>query len=285
MNRQKIAVLTDSCCDIPAEIAAENDIFILPLKIIYPEGEYSDGVDISADQIYQRMPDQVPTTSLPNVDSALRMLERIHSQGFERVIAVCLSSGLSGAYNLVRLTAQEYPHLEAAVFDSNSGSLGEGCVALELARRIRQGAEWPQLLELVPQLIQNTSVFFSLDTLEYLQKGGRIGKIAWLAGSMLQIKPIISFAEDGQLVSVGKVRGRYRSIDEMAARIRKMVPQDGRPYTLATAHGGCPGDLAYLKSLLQEEIACAQHYHEGEIDGTLGVHPGPHLIGVGIQLL
>ncbi len=167
MNRQKIAVLTDSCCDIPAEIAAENDIFILPLKIIYPEGEYSDGVDISADQIYQRMPDKVPTTSLPDVDSALRMLERIHSQGFERVIAVCLSSGLSGAYNLVRLTAQEYPHLEAAVFDSNSGSLGEGCVALELARRIRQGAEWPQLLELVPQLIQNTSVFFSLDTLEY----------------------------------------------------------------------------------------------------------------------
>ena len=81
MNRQKIAVLTDSCCDIPAEIAAENDIFILPLKIIYPEGEYSDGVDISADQIYQRMPDQVPTTSLPDVDSALRMLERIHSQG------------------------------------------------------------------------------------------------------------------------------------------------------------------------------------------------------------
>ena len=229
MNRQKIAVLTDSCCDIPAEIAAENDIFILPLKIIYPEGEYSDGVDISADQIYQRMPDQVPTTSLPDVDSALRMLERIHSQGFERVIAVCLSSGLSGAYNLVRLTAQEYPHLEAAVFDSNSGSLGEGCVALELARRIRQGAEWPQLLELVPQLIQNTSVFFSLDTLEYLQKGGRIGKIAWLAGSMLQIKPIISFAEDGQLVSVGKVRGRYRSIDEMAARIRKWFLRTGGP--------------------------------------------------------
>ena len=129
----------------------------------------------------------------------------------------------------MRLTAQEYPHLEAAVFDSNSGSLGEGCVALELARRIRQGAEWPQLLELVPQLIQNTSVFFSLDTLEYLQKGGRIGKIAWLAGSMLQIKPIISFAEDGQLVSVGKVRGRYRSIDEMAARIRKWFLRTGGP--------------------------------------------------------
>lgn len=285
MNRQKIAVLTDSCCDISPQLAAENDIFILPLKIIYPEGEYSDGVDITADQIYQRMPGQVPTTSLPDGDSAFRMLERIRDLGFEKVIAVCLSSGLSGAYNLVRLTAQEYPHLKSAVFDSNSGSLGEGCVALELARRIRQGLEWPQLLELVPRLIQDTSVLFSLDTLEYLQKGGRIGKIAWLAGSMLQIKPIISFAEDGQLVSVGKVRGRYRSIDEMAARIRKMVPQDGRPYTLATAHGGCPGDLAYLKGLLQEEIACAQHYHEGIIDGTLGVHTGPHLIGVGIQLL
>ncbi len=285
MNRQKIAVLTDSCCDIRPETAAQQDIFILPLKIIYPEGEYSDGVDITAQQIYQRMPEEIPTTSLPSAESVYQILEQIRQQGFRRVIGVCLSAGLSGAFQMVQLVAQNYPHLETAIFDSGSGSLGEGCVALELANRIHQGVEWPQLLELVPRLIQNTSVLFSLDTLEYLQKGGRIGKIAWLAGSMLQIKPILSFAEDGQLTSVGKVRGRYRSIQEMAERIRQKVPLDGRPYTLATAHGGCPGDLAYLKDLLQEEIACAQHYYEGQIDGTLSVHTGPHLIGVGLQLL
>lgn len=285
LNRQKIAILTDSCCDIPPELAAQQDIFILPLKIIYPEGEYSDGVDITAQQIYQRMPQQVPTTSLPDAETVLQTLERIRQQGFQRVIGVCLSAGLSGAFNMVRLMAQEYPHLETAIFDSNSGSLGEGCVALELSNRIQQGMEWPQLLQLVPQLIQDTFVLFSLDTLEYLKKGGRIGKITWLAGSMLQIKPILSFAEDGQLTSVGKIRGRYRSIEEMAQRIREKVPLDGRPYTLATAHGGCPGDLAYLKELLHEEIACAQHYYESAIDCTLSVHTGPHLIGAGIQLL
>lgn len=285
LNPQKIAVLTDSCADISPALARERDIFVLPLKIIYPHREYSDGVDITPQEIYQRMPQALPTTSLPDGGTLLSLLDEIKSQGFEKVIAICLSAGLSGTYNMVRLMAENYEGLQCAVFDSNSGSLGEGCLALEVTNRLAQGASWEELLLLVPRLRENTQVMFSLDTLEYLQKGGRIGKISCIAGTMLQIKPIISFASDGQLASISKVRGRYRSMDEMTERIRAMVPTDGTPYTLATAHGGCPGDLEYLKSKLRDEIGCATHYYEGEIDCTLGVHTGPHLIGCGIQIL
>lgn len=286
MNPHKIAVLTDSCADISPELAEKRGIFVLPLKIIYPEGEYADGVDITAHEIYGRMPAEVPGTSLPDGDTVFQMLERIHEQGYRKVIAVCLSAGLSGTYNMVRLAGLGCGEaMEVATFDSNSGSLGEGCIALQVTNYIEQGKSWEELLEIVPQLIRDTHVLFSLDSLEYLQRGGRIGKITCLAGTMLQIKPIISFAEDGQLTSVGKIRGRLRSIDEMVARIKKLVPQDGRPYNLATAHGEAQGDLNYLKAQLEEEIACAEHYYEGSIDCTLGVHTGPHLIGVGVQLL
>ena len=186
---------------------------------------------------------------------------------------------------MVRLAAQNFQGLECAVFDSNSGSLGEGCIALQAAHYIRQGMGWQELQRRVAGLVRDTHVMFSLDTLEYLQKGGRIGKITCLAGTMLQIKPIISFAEDGQLASISKVRGRRRSIDEMVQRVKAMVPTDGRPYVMATAHGDAPEDQAYLKAQIQQEIAGATHYYEGVIDCTLGVHTGPHLIGVGIQLL
>ena len=286
MNPQKIAVLTDSCADISPELAEEKGIFILPLKIIYPEGEYADGVDITAREIYQRMPAEVPGTSLPDGDTVFRMLERIHQEGYQKVIAVCLSAGLSGTYNMVRLAGLGCGDaMEVATFDSGSGSLGEGCIALEVANCIERGRTWEELLAIVPRLIADTHVLFSLDSLEYLQRGGRIGKITCLAGTMLQIKPIITFAEDGQLTSVGKTRVPLLSIDEMVARIKKLVPQDGRPYNMATAHGEAPGDLEYLKAQLAEEIACAEQYYEGTVDCTLGVHTGPHLIGVGIQLL
>ena len=248
VNPQKIAVLTDSCADIDPRLAEQMEIFILPLKIIYPEREYQDGVDIVASEVYRRMPEQIPTTSLPDGQTVLDMLERIRQMGYEKLIAICLSAGLSGTYNMVRLAAQNFQGLECAVFDSNSGSLGEGCIALQAAHYIRQGMGWQELQRRVAGLVRDTHVMFSLDTLEYLQKGGRIGKITCLAGTMLQIKPIISFAEDGQLASISKVRGRRRSIDEMVQRVKAMVPTDGRPYVMATAHGDAPEDQAYLKA-------------------------------------
>ena len=284
MNRQKIAVLTDSCCDICPETAAQQDIFILPLKIIYPEGEYSDGVDITAQQIYQRMPEEIPTTSLPSAESVYQILEQIRQQGFRRVIGVCLSAGLSGAFQMVQLVAQNYPHLETAIFDSGSGSLGEGCVALELANRIHQGVEWPQLLELVPRLIQNTSVLFSLDTLEYLQKGGRIGKIAATAGTLLQIKPIITFAPDGQLQSIAKVRGRAQVIDKLVSMTVTRCAAHKR-YNLAVANGGAPEEMSIVRQKLTQALPAYDHIWEGEIDGTLSVYIGDGVLGAAVQVL
>ena len=218
MCPQKIALLTDSCADLSPALAAENHIHIVPLRILCADGEYSDGMDIRGADIYKRLrAGELPQTSLPAGEDIEKVLRQIVMEGYDGVIAIMLSGGLSGTYNLVRLIAEECKGLlPVRVYDSVSGSLGMGLTVLQIAEDIRNGMGWEELTERrVPQLIANTYPFFSVDTLEYLQKGGRIGKVTATAGMLLQIKPLLTFAGDGQLTSVAKVRGRHQVINKL----------------------------------------------------------------------
>jgi len=224
MTPKKIALLTDSSADLRWDQARENNIFFVPLRILCEDGEYLDGVNITGPDIYQRLHNgELPQTSLPRVEDFSAKLREIFDLGYDGVIAVMLSSGLSGTYNLARILAGECAEQGYAmkVFDSVSGALGQGMTVLQLAEDIKNGMDWEELTERrAPQLIANTYPFFSVDTLEYLVKGGRIGKVTAMAGTMLQIKPIITFAPDGQLQSVAKVRGRHQVM-------RKLVDMAG----------------------------------------------------------
>ena len=226
MNPQKIALLTDSCADIPAELCRQYDIFVLPLRLLFSDGEYLDGQTITADEVYERLPHEIPTTSLPAGQSVEQIFNQMIAAGYEKVLAVHLSAGLSGTYNLVRLMGEDCEALEVRAFDSVSGSLGIGLTLIQAARMIEQGCTWEQLLQAVPQMLAGTKVFFCVDTLEYLQKGGRIGKITAVAGSLLQIKPIITFAPTGELINVAKGRGRKAALDKLMALFRESCPKD-----------------------------------------------------------
>ena len=208
-NPEKIALLTDSTADLPAPMREGKPIYVVPLKIRCEDGEYSDGVDITAEGVYERLHrGELPRTSLPEGGVVSDTLDQIRADGYERVIAVMLSSGLSGTYNMVRLQAGQRDDLEIAVFDSRSGSLGIGIMVLQLWEEIVAGASWETLVrERAPHLVANTFPFFSVDTLEYLRRGGRIGRITALAGTMLSIKPIITFSDDGQRQGAGPQTG------------------------------------------------------------------------------
>ena len=191
-NPEKIALLTDSTADLPAPMREGKPIYVVPLKIRCEDGEYSDGVDITAEGVYERLHrGELPRTSLPEGGVVSDTLDQIRADGYERVIAVMLSSGLSGTYNMVRLQAGQRDDLEIAVFDSRSGSLGIGIMVLQLWEEILSGASWDTLVrERAPHLVANTFPFFSVDTLEYLRRGGRIGRITALAGTMLSQGPV-----------------------------------------------------------------------------------------------
>ena len=285
-NPQKIALLTDSCADLSAEQRAGKPIFVVPLKIRCQDGEFSDGVDMFASDVYARLAaGELPHTSLPDGGSVKETLDRIAVLGYEKVIALHLSSGLSGTYNMVRIQAEGREDMQVAAFDSVSGSLGMGMMLLQLWEDIRAGMSWEELVERrVPSLIANTHPFFSVDTLEYLLKGGRIGKMTAMAGTMLNIKPIVGFAGDGQLTSVAKVRGRQAIQGKLLDMLQAQEGR-GRRYTLAVANGGAPEEMAQLAEKAKALFPHYEHFWSGELDATLSVYIGSGVLGAAIQYL
>lgn len=283
----KIALLTDSTADLTPAMRAGKAIYVVPLKIRCDDGEYSDGEDIFAQDIYRRLRrGELPRTSLPEGGVVSDTFARIRADGYEKVLAVMLSSGLSGTYNMVRLQAEQQQDLEVAVFDSRSGALGIGIIMLQLWEEIQAGVDWDVLIRRrAPHLIANTYPFFSVDTLEYLYKGGRIGKVTALAGTMLQIKPIITFAPDGQLESIAKVRGRRQLLDKFIQLVRERYTGRTGRYNIAVANGGAPELMAELKDKMRAAFPDYVHCWEGELDATLSVYIGDGVVGAGIQFL
>ena len=282
---EKIAVVTDSCGDVPkAFLEAHDNIFVLPLKIQYQDRTYHDGVDITANEVYERLPREIPKTSLPDGETILAIFDQIRAQGFEKVIVLIFSSGLSGTFQFVKLLAQDYQGLDIRTYDTLSGSLGTGGIAMKVVEYVEKGRSFEEINALIPRLIQNTKVFFCIDTLEYLQKGGRIGLITSLAGTVLNIKPIISFSADGQLVDVAKSRGRKQSLKKVAQLILQQIVPDKR-YLLMFANGDAVEDMLAVEAMVTESLPDSVDIYESIIDSTLGVYVGPHLIGAGVILL
>ena len=286
MHPQKIALLTDSCADITPELLKENHIYVVPLRILCSDGEYLDGVNISNSDIYRYLKNgEYPKTSLPSAEDFDRVLDQIKADGYDGVIAVMMSSGLSGTYNLARIVDMESEMIPVRAFDTLSASLGQGMTLLQLAEDIRGGMSWEELTERrVPQLIANSHAFFSVDTLEHLQKGGRIGKVTATAGTLLQIKPILTFAEDGQLTSTAKVRGRKQVMQKLVDLVVERCG-DHKRYNLAVANGGAPEEMETLRAMLTEALPNYDHIWAGEIDGTLSVYIGDGILGAAVQPL
>ena len=185
---------------------------------------------------------------------------------------------------MVRLLGEQCVGLEVASFDTLSGSLGTGMTVIQAARWLEEGRSFVEVCRALPTLMKGTTVFFCIDTLEYLQKGGRIGLITSFAGTLLNIKPIISFAPSGELVNVAKVRGRKLAMQKMVEMASALLPE-GEAFNLAVAHGDSPAELKEIRALAKKAMPGYSSLFEGEIDGTLGVYTGPHLLGVGVQLL
>ncbi len=284
MRTEKIALLTDSCADIPVEVARKNHIYVVPFTITFDEGSYQDGVDIFPDDVYRRQPNETIKTSLPSGAVIEDTLHKIKEDGYTKVIAIMLSSGLSGGYQIVRMLGEEDEDLEVAAFDSMSASLGEGVMVLTVARWIEEGRSWEDMLALMPRMMKNVYPYFSVDTLEYLKRGGRIGKITAMAGTALGIKPILAFEQSGELTSIHKVRGRQAAMKKLV-QVAVSNLQPNKRYNIMWAHGGTPEEGAQIAEMLREAAPDFQQEFFGEVDCTLAAYVGPRLIGAAVQVL
>ncbi len=282
----RTAVITDSCSDIPPELARQQGVYILPLQIRTAAGSFRDGVDIHPADIYRIQKTEQPKTSLPLGSDLEDLLRQVLADGHKEAVAVMMSSGLSGTFNLVRQAEETAAEMGLALkaYDTRTSCIGSGAIALQLTEYAAEGMDFPALCREAEKLIKGTTVFFSVDTLEYLRRGGRIGRITAVAGTVLQIKPILAFAPDGQLASVAKVRGRKLVQQELVSLVRKIyVP--GRPFNLMCADGGAPEEGAELERKLQKAFPGFRHYFYVNIGATLSSYTGAGVLGAAIQYL
>lgn len=282
--KNKVAILVDSGTDVPQELIEKYQMYVIPLKIIYKDRVYTDKVDITPEEIYQRLPQEIPGTSLPDGETITKIFEQIKQDGYEKILAVTISSGLSGTYNIVRLIAQQQEELKAYVLDTKNIGIGAGFSAIQAAKWLEEGMEWSLLIERLNELVKQTKVFFNVATLEYLQKGGRIGLVASILGTALKLNPIISCNDEGIYYTVGKARGRKKSLDRTVSYVKERVGT-AKVFNLAVAHGDAKEEATEMMARLKEEFPQAQQIYFGQISPALVVHTGPGLLGVGVQVL
>lgn len=284
MNKEKIALLVDSGTDVPAEIMSQYGMYMLPLQIIYKDRTYTDKVDITAEEIYQRLPQEIPSTSLPDGETINKIFDRIKADGYEKVLAVTISSGLSGTYNVVRLMGEQRNDLDIFVLDTKNIGIGAGLQAIRAAELLTEGITWQDLKEQLLQEVVRNKVFFNVATLEYLQKGGRIGLVASILGNALKLNPIISCNDEGIYYTVAKSRGRKKSLDKTVELVKQYIGNH-KQFRLAVAQGDALAEAKEMKTRLEQEFPQVKEIFFGQISPALVVHTGPGLLGVGVQLL
>ncbi len=275
-------IVTDSTADIPEELVSKYDIHVVPLRLMFGEETFQDGVDISAEVFYKRLvqSEQLPTTSQASPADYMHVYENIMTlHPGSPIISIHISSGLSGTFQsavLAKSLMEDPP--EITVVDSKSASYGFGLLVVHAARLAAEGKSADEILASVEQMRQQRKLYFLVDTLEYLQKGGRIGKAAAVIGNLLNIKPILSIDEEGIIYAVEKVRGRKKAIARMIERFQQDL---GEVHHINVAVGHT-ADPASADPVLEE---LSRHYSLGEVvlpnvGPVVGTHVGPGTLAV-----
>ena len=279
---QKIALITDSACDLDLNTLKENNINLLPLRIIYSNAEYRDRIDISPSEVYKNLENEIPKTSLPSAKDTEEILNKLEEESYTHVICISISSGLSGSFNAIRLALEDHPKLTSFVYDSKILAYPQGEIVLEVAKLIKEGKSYEEIIKEIPEIRKRVIGYFTINTLEYLKRGGRIGRLAGTVGELLNLKPIITTDEDGVYYNVAKVRGRKQSLSKMTELLKGYLAKN--KCEVAILHAGCEDEaIKYMNSL--KDLTNIVSIKIAEISPALGIHGGPGLIGFSVKMV
>jgi len=277
MAERKIALLTDSTCDLTDEELKENGIRMVPMRIVYEDREYRDRRDIILSQVLDGLDTEVPHSSLPLPEDVMDCLTGIIAEGYTDVLYICVSSQLSGTFQMMRMLETQYPDLRFHGIDSRSMSMGVGFLALEAAKALKKSSDLSMIIKRLEKMREETRTFFAMPTLKYLRLGGRIGAVAAVLGTTLNLKPLITISPEGRFVTAAKVRGFQNAVTRMEqAAVRHF---GRRPIHLAVAHADAPEAAQSLSDRLHQALNVVQS-HLRQISPVLGVHSGPGLLGI-----
>ena len=284
MNEQRIAIITDSGTDTPAEFAAAHDVRVIPLRINYSDGSsYESGVDISVEEVVRRFDEEIPSTSLPSPMRIRDAIEGARRDGYEAAVVVTISSGLSATYETACMVARQ---MEAEGFpvvcvDTRSIGVAAGLVVMEAVRQVEAGMPFEDLQSVLAVASERTRVYFSVQKLDFLRHGGRISEAVYRVGSMLNIKPVLTCDAHGRYVIEKKARGWRRALEAQVGLIAEQAARWSRVRVAICTYD--PSLRDDLETAVRERVGNIVELVRSGISADLLVHTGPTLVGMAVQ--
>ena len=271
-----IRIVTDSASDISLEEAKDLGIEIVPLSVRFGEAEYTDLVDLSVSDFYQKMSESelLPSTAAPSPGAFEAAFKRCAEAGAEGVICINLSLALSATGQAAQLAADALADtLPVKCIDSKSITCGLGTIIRKAADAAKNGGSMDEILSLVENLASRTRIFATLDTLENLKKGGRIGGAKAMLGTMLQFKPCLDLSS-GEVVEAGRQRTRKKSL----IWLKEVLEGESEISELSIIHGDAP-DVEEFATLISD-IVPREQIRINQLGAVIGTHGGPRVLGV-----
>jgi DegV family protein with EDD domain len=273
---RRVRIVTDSTCDLPLALCEELGITMVPLNVHFGEVVYRDQFDLDSDRFLQLLSQhaELPKTSQPASGLFEETYARLGADG-SSIVSIHLSSKLSGTLHSAEIARDALRgRVSVDVIDSRSASLGLGLIVLSAARMASAGIDARLIASNVRRLVPNVHILFFVDTLEYLQRGGRIGRASALLGALLNIRPILKL-EDGEVLPVEKVRTRSKAIDRLVEFV-ELFPEVEQ---LAIVHANSPNDVEMLVRRLDPPYS-REKILIGQYGPVIGTHAGPGGLGV-----
>ncbi len=279
---EKIAIIADSATDITENLGKGHTIFQIPLQINIDGKSYIAGRDITGEEVFQAMEKSTVSSSLPNGKDIEDVFNRVKNEGYTHAIVITITSAMSGTYNVIKHVADDFEGLQIAVVDTLRISLGAGYVALKAEELVREGLSFQEILDYIEANKFSANVYFTLQSLENLIKGGRIGTIAGSVASVLNIKPIISVNDEGVYYTAGKTRGYPRVIYRTIDKAHEFVKDLDR-YRVVLLHADSKEDFGKILEYAKEKFDKAEEILIEKISPALSVHSGREGFGVGVS--
>lgn len=278
--KMKYKILVDSSSDIPRSLVEKHGIRVIPIMIHFGDEEYLDGIDMSSDEFYEKLTteEEIPKTSQITPDRFAKVFEEELKEN-EHIIYIGISSKASGTYQSANIALDMLEGdlaKRVSLVDSKMLSIGIGMLALTIASQLEAGKVLEKVLEEAEALKYKIEVVFSVNTLKYLKKGGRIKASSAAIGEVLNIKPILN-VDEGITQTIGKVRGKKKVLNFMLDHMEETMDLDNTPF-IAVAHALVPKDAAKLKEKIRERFNYQGNIMDADIGPIIGTHSGPGVI-------
>ncbi len=276
----KIAIVTDSTADLTKQMAEEYDITVAPLSVNFGDKSFLDGIEISPEEFYKKLrsSDRLPTTSQVSVGNFVELYKKL-AEKVDTIISIHISDKLSGTYQAAVLAAKEISEAEIVPVNSKTVTTSLSFQVRMAAEEARKGSSKEEILKRLEKAQEQQKIFFSVKTLEFLEKGGRIGKAQALLGTLLNIKPILTVDREGYVAPLEKIRGHKKVLQKLAAFYGEFIDEHGPNCFQAILHAAAEEEAKGLKAAIEEKFG-PQNIEISQLGPVVGTHTGPGAIGV-----